>query len=384
MPQPPDKEEKDEGARDVVRVSGKLLAHIPAKDLHRDRPENVVELAAERNRLTSLPDAVLAFTHLRKVNVSYNPLTRFPEVLCGLPCLVELRLVDCGLTTLSDNVARIARLETLCLDINRFSEIPECLQMLDNLKTLSMGSNLFQEFTGGHLPPSLTHLNIDNNHIRNFPWCVVRLRSLIVLNMRHNVVTSLPDEICDVTSLQELLLNSNRITALPSSICHLKELRVLELNKNQLTVLPADMRALTSLQEISIRNNPMLQPPFEMCNKVKDGVPIDITVDEIVAYQECMKAQLYAPCKRPLNVFVLGSSHAGKRDLTAFLTQQTKEGLVRGKALTSAWHEFDNLALTVYRCSGKSRYNILHQLFFQECGVYIVCVNVDKYQSFSC
>ena len=373
----------NDGDVTVVSLASKFLDQVPANlwTEHPD-PESVLVLKAERNRLSDLPAELIAFPNLQKVNVSYNSFARFPIILCGLANLTEVVMVGCELEYIPSEIEGLMFLEKFILDLNKFFKIGDVLYDLNNLTTLSLGMNHFSVFNSS-LPFQLRKLNLDSNHLFSFPESILLLENLQYLNLNFNRIKELPYDINCLRKLEHFSIVKNRLMALPSTICNLQNLRILDLSNNNLEVLPANMSNLENLQEINLINNPIIQPPRHIC---------DHGIDAIRAFQDCLKKQLYEPCNRALKVFILGSSRSGKKDLFSYLSGRGRDpknldsGMsditLRKKesALSFARCDIEGLTLTIFRCSGKERYSVLHQLFFCDNSLFIICIQMDKYK----
>jgi hypothetical protein len=69
----------------------------------------------------------------------------FPTELLDLPGLIELRLQDCALTTLPEEIGLATSLRRLNLRSNELKDLPESLANLPYLEELNLGNNRFDE-----------------------------------------------------------------------------------------------------------------------------------------------------------------------------------------------------------------------------------------------
>ena len=375
----------DDGDLTVVSLTSKFLDTVPPSLwMEHPDPEGVLVFRAERNKFSDLPTELIAFSNLQNVNVSYNTFSRFPVILCGLANLTELVMIGCELEYIPTEIEGLIFLETFILDLNKFFKIGDVLYDLNNLTTLSLGMNHFSVFNSS-LPFQMRKLNLDSNHLVNFPEAILSLENLQYLNLNFNRIKELPPDIDCLQKLEHFTIVKNRLMALPSTICNLTNLRSLDLSNNNLEVLPGNMSNLENLQEINVTNNPIIQPPRHIC---------DHGIDAIRAFQDCLKKQLYEPCNRALKVFILGNSRSGKKDLFNHLSGRGKEPprklessmpdirtRKKGSALSFAKCDVEGLTLTIFRCSGKKRYSLIHQLFFCNSSLFIICIQMDKYKN---
>jgi len=116
--------------------------------------------------------------------------------IAALKSLRELRLTQCRLSQIFDNIGALAQLEVLNLANNEIHELPESLKALKKLK---------------------------------------------VLNLSKNPLVRVPEWLGEMTQLEELWLSQCQLTALPEIIAELSNLKLLELRKNPFEKLPGTM-----------------------------------------------------------------------------------------------------------------------------------------------
>ncbi|KAH0618511.1 hypothetical protein JD844_017787 [Phrynosoma platyrhinos] len=91
---------------------------------------------------------------------------------------------------------KLTQLERLDLGNNEFSELPEVLEQIQNLKELWM----------------------DNNSLQTLPGPIGRLKQLVYLDVSKNRIESIDMDISGCEALEDLLLSSNMLQQLPDSI----------------------------------------------------------------------------------------------------------------------------------------------------------------------
>jgi adenylate cyclase len=172
---------------------------------------NLAILQAEYNNLVSL-DAQLG-PKVREFGVPFNSLTRFTLAARGaLDVSYSLTVLDLSyakLSTLDEDALRpLVNLDTLKLDYNKFSRLPETLELLPNLRTLSCVDNvLFSLPSGLGKLPKLEVLNVHNNNLKELPVGIWHCKSLRVLNASSNLLAAFPDR---PTSTQDALVVSDK------------------------------------------------------------------------------------------------------------------------------------------------------------------------------
>ncbi|XP_008116627.1 leucine-rich repeat-containing protein 7 isoform X8 [Anolis carolinensis] len=134
---------------------------------------------------------------------------------------------------------KLTQLERLDLGNNEFSELPEVLEQIQNLKELWM----------------------DNNALQTLPGPIGRLKQLVYLDVSKNRIESIDMDISGCEALEDLLLSSNMLQQLPDSIGLLKRLTTLKVDDNQLTVLPNAIGNLSLLEEFDCSCNELESLP---------------------------------------------------------------------------------------------------------------------------
>ncbi|KAG5514367.1 hypothetical protein RHGRI_035693 [Rhododendron griersonianum] len=181
----------------------------------------------------------------------------------GLSCLKDLRMENCNLSCLPNEVGNLILLETLDLSGNNLPTLPDSICDLTRLKRLTLeGCNLL------HLPSeigrliSLDTLGLQGNSLRNLPDSILNLARLKSLHLKDSNVTHLPSEIGRrLISLETLNLEGNRLLTLPDSICNLPCLEALILNDCNLSHLPDRIGMLSSLKLLELERNNVCSLP---------------------------------------------------------------------------------------------------------------------------
>ena len=176
---------------------------------------NLEYLSLENNQLTLLPSVFSSLrNNLQFLNLSDNPFTHFPPVVCKLMNLRSLWLDRIGLTGFPSKVCCLTKLERLSLVGNSISEIGEELGNLVNLRWLSLAKNKLTRLSGG-----------------NGKDCVhfTKLEKLEILVLQDNQLTEYPMELCSLQSLAYVNLRRNRIFSLSSeAVCQITQSATLE------------------------------------------------------------------------------------------------------------------------------------------------------------
>ncbi|XP_039689863.1 receptor-like kinase TMK4 [Medicago truncatula] len=242
-----------------------------------------------------------------------------PSDLNSLSSLTSLVLFSNSLSGALPSLANLSYLETVLLDSNNFSSVPDgCFQGLDNLQKLSMRNNI--NLAPWTIPIELIHstrldlIDLANtNLVGPLPEIFHRLFSLKNLRLSYNNLTGdLPmsfsgsgiqnlwlnnqkpngftgsiNVLASMTQLTQVWLMNNKFTGQIPDFSNCTDLFDLQLRDNQLTgVVPSSLMALSSLKNVSLDNN-HLQGPFPSFGK-----GVSFTLDEIHSF--CQNAP--GPC----------------------------------------------------------------------------------------
>ena len=223
---------------------------------------NLETLWLNGNSLTELPAAVFQeLSRLVDLNLGFNSLTALPEgVFDGLNALQVLKLHENSLMELPGGLflelsepeefipiggpSRAARLESLWLQGNRLSALPEDAFLgLGNLRVLLLDRNSLMALPEGVFG-ELSHLEalfLSDNSIASLPEGIFQgLSRLEQLELDRNRLTLLPEAVFSgLIHLEWLDLSANSLSALPPEIFQgLRQLEELRLDGNRLAALP--------------------------------------------------------------------------------------------------------------------------------------------------
>lgn len=135
------------------------------------------------NSLTQIPDQIMNFTMLVKLQVAFNKLTSVPPTLFQMPCIMNIDL-----------------------SYNQISSLPEALL--------------------GNVSSSLHILVLSNNQLSGFPHYFSD-SAVNTLDLSRNQFKEVPESICAMESLQYLnMSNNSEIRFIPYKLGGLKHLKV--------------------------------------------------------------------------------------------------------------------------------------------------------------
>ena len=232
--------------------------------------------------------------NLETLYLDGNQLSALPEdVFAGLGSLEELWLNHNQLSELPEDIFDgLDNLEELWLNHNQLSELPEdVFDGLGNLKMLALYENQL-----GALPEdvfdgleSLESLLLGDagygNQLSELPEDVFDgLSDLRRLGLSYNELTALPEDVFDgLDSLKGLYLGHNQINTLPEDVFDgLDSLEDLFLNYNQLSELPDDVfDGLGSLEILALTGNQISVLPDDVFDSLISLRSLGLSRNEI-------------------------------------------------------------------------------------------------------
>mmetsp|Transcript_40733 Transcript_40733/g.65411 ORF Transcript_40733/g.65411 Transcript_40733/m.65411 type:complete len:502 (-) Transcript_40733:34-1539(-) len=179
-----------------------------------------------------------ALWHLSLINRLQLKLA--PGVLQSLqgPSLRHLRklntliLNDNALTTLPEELGKLTNLKVLEVARNQLGDLPESFSNLKQLELLDLSYNKLKSTEKLEGISTLATINVCGNELTELDLDYSNLGRLHDLIASHNQITQLPDEIGELARLENLTLDNNKITGLPVGITQLKKITTLKLEEN--------------------------------------------------------------------------------------------------------------------------------------------------------
>ena len=164
-------------------------------------------------------------------------LSEFPREIFDLADTLEiLDLSGNALSSLPDDLPRLARLRVIFCSDNQFTELPEILGQCPQLSMLGFKANRICKVSAASLPATLRWLILTDNRIEE-----------------------LPAGIGKCTQLQKLMLAANRLQALPVELAACSRLELLRIAANRLTELPVWLLSLPRLTWLAYAGNPFCE-----------------------------------------------------------------------------------------------------------------------------
>uniref|UniRef100_A0A8C9L6N4 PDZ domain-containing protein n=1 Tax=Pavo cristatus TaxID=9049 RepID=A0A8C9L6N4_PAVCR len=239
---------------------------------------NLRELDISKNGIQDFPENIKCCKCLTIIEASVNPVSKLPDGFTQLLNLTQLYLNDAFLEFLPANFGRIielilptilsmhklTQLERLDLGNNEFSELPEVLEQIQNLKELWMDNNSLQILPGGK--SRLRNVSNFQKVGILFSDCIKLglLKRLTTLKVDDNQLTILPNAIGNLSLLEEFDCSCNELESLPSTIGYLHNLRTLAVDENFLPELPREIGSCKNVTVMSLRSNKLEFLPDEI------------------------------------------------------------------------------------------------------------------------
>ncbi len=198
---------------------------------------DVETLAVAGKQIESVPDEISRLTALNTLYLNNNRLSTLPQALFSLP------------------------IQYLYIHRNNFTQIPEGLNALTDLRTLDAGNNQINNPAVGNFS-RLRWLNLRNNGIERLSSDFVSAPELAFLYLQDNRIDALPERIGEFSQLSILDASGNPLTDLPANFGNLKRLQSLRLERAAFTDMPAVIAGLDStnggsLRELRLSGNPI-------------------------------------------------------------------------------------------------------------------------------
>ncbi|MGB1243529.1 MAG: leucine-rich repeat domain-containing protein, partial [Chitinophagales bacterium] len=221
------------------------------------------EFFVEYNQLSDIPENFENLTNLERFGLSGNQFTEIPNVIGTIPNLKQFFANYNQLSDIPENFESLTNLERLELSGNEFIEIPDVIWTLTNLYKLTISDNPQISFIPSDIGKlnKLTDLEIGFNQISTLPEAIWGITTLEHLYFGHNQLSSLPSTIGQLSNLKQLLVSNNYLTTLPEEIGTLTDLIKIDVSNNQLSVLPNEIDNLENLTTLYLSSNELTELP---------------------------------------------------------------------------------------------------------------------------
>jgi Leucine-rich repeat (LRR) protein len=228
-----------------LKFSGGSLKKLPDAICNLKNLE-ILELSYQSFR--TLPAKIGNLTQLKRLSLYWNShLRRLPKSFAQLKELAYLDLGYCENLDLRQVLPLLGQLPKLKKLSFRVSEIPEEIQFLTNIESLSIVKEYGNE----------------NVILSDKIGTLTQLKSLSLIDCG---LTQAPNWITQLINLEYLILGENPFKTLPKNIGNLLIIKYIHLKNTQLSKLPPSFSQLQNLSEIEIGDCPKLD--------LKNALPI--------------------------------------------------------------------------------------------------------------
>ncbi|KAK3609671.1 hypothetical protein CHS0354_035956 [Potamilus streckersoni] len=379
-------------------------------------------LDVSMNNIIDLPN-LSKLERLTHLNLSDNPLHKFPDFVFKLSKLKELNLANIGTIESLKGIGNLTDLTKLSLARNEIKDIPDEMGSLKVLSDLDLsGVPWFPPLTATTSSLSWrafnNTLNMNNVTRRINEMTRQQLFKEADIDesyqLTQNELELLNQELYKKYSRlgEGYLVNTNRKTyrnvnlvnnatgGFPPVLLNMKSLRCLNLSYHGLRYIPDDIKQLSNLHELNLSNNPYLETlsaelggmPLKSlnlneCPTLKTPPKEIVSRGFVAVYGYLKRLRLGSvPCKRT-KLMIVGLGGAGKTSLVRALTSSTFQAYMDyGESITDGIDIMDwqvplkdeplPLTYSVWDFAGQTVYYNTHQFFLSNRAVYLLLWNI--------
>jgi len=221
-------------------------------------PEGVKKLSSLRkltlwdNKIDNISLQPGDLPNLEEIKLGLNKLTAFPDDLSLLPNLKLISFYENQISYVSPDIKKFTRLEELDLRGNKISSLPAEFGELKELRKLDLYENQLSFITPLLNLISLEELKIGDNKIEDIPDNIDMLKNLKALSLSSNPIRKIPESIRDLKSLNYISIDGNDSTKLPaylSLVATLPELKTLSIALGGVEEMPPEFEKLIQVSK---------------------------------------------------------------------------------------------------------------------------------------
>lgn len=248
-----------------VNLKGNFIPNLP-KDM-----KNLTKLILSRNSYIQLPpginSALLAYSNLEVLDLSYNNLSNIGKILNQMPSLRTVNLFSNKLTTIQFETSKIENMDlgnnnlttfptcpdtitNLSLDNNDLNQV-EITQNLEKIKKITLANNKMITFNITSTLPILLVLDLSYNKLTGIPSLTNSTPKLRILNITSNLLPDLPEL---PRPIVELKASYNKLRTIPECVKQLSTIGVADFSHNLITEVDQN-NIPTSLTHLRLHNN---------------------------------------------------------------------------------------------------------------------------------
>lgn len=117
---------------------------------------------------------------------------------------------------------------------------------------ISLSSEQWSQFV------NLEYLNLKNDHLKEIPLAITKIKSLKTIDLSGNDFSKLPADFSNLVNLEEIFLNDEKNMNLPktlSILSKLPKLKTLHLENDNLSKLPSEILLFKNLENLYLNQN---------------------------------------------------------------------------------------------------------------------------------
>jgi len=226
----------------------------------------LTSLDINHTNVHNLPQKILRLKKLKSLSLTYNKFTYVPKVVFKLPVLDTLEMMGNQITIVEEikNISKyrtFRNLRYLDLSANPVIKFPLILLDLKKVEVFFFSDTKLKELPEnfGNLK-RLRTLNLENNQLTSLPESFGNLKYLHALVLSNNKLATLPNSFGTLEGLSDLDLDHNRLKNLPENFGRLAALRQLDLSHNPFPKFPEPVTKLSGLTDLMY--GPAAKPEF--------------------------------------------------------------------------------------------------------------------------
>ncbi len=225
------------------------------KTIGQNNPK-IKELKLTNCKLDSLSENIKYFENLELFFSSNVFFKKIPKSFYSLKKLKSIEIQGSDITSIDEDIEKLSNLNTLNLYYNRIKTLPKSIGNLKQLKHFKINNNQLKSLPKeiGNLK-NITTLKVSNNELTSIPNSMAKLKNLDTLFLENNYIEKLPKNIGNLSCLTNLNLSQNLLTELPNSFSKLYNLQTLNITANNISYLPKTFGNLKNLTILKGNSN---------------------------------------------------------------------------------------------------------------------------------
>lgn len=200
-----------------------------------DENNHIIQLCMNNCNLMNetIPTELWQLKHLKRLCLSTNMISYFPEGILKLHNLVRLELDGNQLRVITGEICKLKNLESIDLAGNQLETLPLGIGKMPSLKRIRLNSNrlmVLPTLDSQNEWLQLESIDLDGADIKELPSWFFSLKSLKYLSLSKLHLNRFPESICLLPKLEQLYLDSTQFPLWPDKILLPKSMRFIVLD----------------------------------------------------------------------------------------------------------------------------------------------------------